>query len=156
MAEQFDFISATDKPALLAITTPEWLSTTQVALAELGYKVHNIASHSEFPGRFSQVPYQVVIIEEQFGGGTVDENLTLQTMQQMPMNLRRHTAVILIGETFQTLNSLQAFQQSVHAVVNFSEMALLAQLVQKVVADNDMFLRNYRELQQRAIEAKEQ
>jgi len=36
----FDFISTTDKPALLAFSTPEWLDTARTALAELGYKVH--------------------------------------------------------------------------------------------------------------------
>lgn len=149
MSDQFDFISPTDKPALIAITTPEWASTAEMALLEAGYKVHSISSHSEFPGRFSQVAYKVVIIEEQFAGTPANENLALQTLQKMPMNLRRHATIILIGGSYQTFNALQAFQQSVHAVVNFSEMPLLAQLVQKIVADNDMFLTNFREVQQR-------
>ena len=153
MSDQFDFVSATDKPALLAITTPEWLSTAQAALVELGYKVHSIGSHSEFPGRFSQVPYQVVILEERFASESSEENLVLQTLQRMPMNQRRHTTVILLGDSFETLNALQGFQQSVHAVVNFTEIALLSQLVQKVVADNDLFLNNYREIQQRVVQA---
>lgn len=155
MPDQFDFVSATDKPALLAITTPEWLSTAQAALVELGYKVHSIGSHSEFPGRFSQVPYQVVVLEEKFACESPDENLVLQTLQRMPMNQRRHTTVVLLGDSFETLNALQGFQQSVQAVVNFTEMALLSQLVQKVVADNDLFLNNFREIQQRVIQAVE-
>jgi len=40
MSNKFDFISATDKPALLAFSTPEWLETAKTALTELGYKVH--------------------------------------------------------------------------------------------------------------------
>jgi hypothetical protein len=155
MADQFDFISPTDKPALVAITTPEWLSIAEAALMEVGYKVHCIANHSEFPGRFSQVPYQVVIIEEQFTGTPVNENLTLQTLQKMPMAQRRHATTILVGSSYQTFNALQAFQQSVHAVVNFSEMALLGQLVQKIVTDNDMFLSAFREVQQRVARSAE-
>jgi hypothetical protein len=77
MAKRFDFVSASDKPALLAITTPEWLSTAESALVELGYKVQQIGSHLEFTGRFSQVPYQVVIVEEQFAGTTVAEYANL-------------------------------------------------------------------------------
>ena len=155
MPDQFDFISASDKPALIAITTPEWVATAEAALTEVGYKVHSIANHSEFPGRFSQVSYQVVIIEEQFTGTPVDENLTLQTLQRMPMAQRRHVTTILIGSSYQTFNALQAFQQSVHAVVNFSEMALLGQLVQKIVADNDMFLSTFREVQERVARSAE-
>jgi hypothetical protein len=152
MSDQFDFISPTDKPALLAITTPEWLAIAQAALTEADYKVHNITSHSEFPGRFSQVAYQVVIIEEQFAGTPVNENIALQTLQKMQMALRRHATIILIGASYQTFNALQAFEHSVHAVVNFSEMPLLAQLVQKIVADNDLFLSNFRDVQQRVAQ----
>jgi hypothetical protein len=71
----------------------------------------------------------------------------------MPMNQRRHATVILLGDSYETLNLLQAFQHSVHAVVNFSEMALLAQLIQKIVADNDLFLNNFREIQLRITKA---
>ena len=149
MNDQFDFISPTDKPALLAVSTPEWLAFAESALTEAGFKVHSITSHSEFPGRFSLVAYQVVILEEQFAGSPLHENLTLQTLQKMPMSQRRHTTAILIGSSCQTFNSMQAFQQSVHAVVNYSEMPLIAQLVQKIIADNDMFLGNFREVQER-------
>jgi hypothetical protein len=155
MADQFDFVSATDKPALLAVSTPEWISTAQAALIELGYKVHCIGSHSEFPGRFSQVQYQVVILEERFSCEAASENLVLQTLQRMPMNQRRHTTVILLGDSFETLNALQGFKHSVHAVVNFTEIALLSQIVQKVVADNDAFLSNYRDIQQRVVQSEE-
>ena len=155
MAKRFDFVSASDKPALLAITTPEWLSTAESALTEIGYKIQKIGTHLEFAGRFSQVPYQVVIIEEQFAGTPLAENMTLDAIQNMPMKQRRHSVIILIGDSFETLNTLQAFQQSVHAVINYSEMALLGQLVQKAVTDNDAFLNNFREIELRIAQAKE-
>ena len=66
MSDQFDFIGATDKPALLAFSTPEWLEGVKTALQELGYKIHTAATHSDFLVRFSQVRYQVVIVEERF------------------------------------------------------------------------------------------
>src|ERR1700674_3712757 len=115
---KFDFVSATDKPALLAFSTPEWLEAARSALNELGYKVHTAATHGDFLIRFSQVRYQVVILEERFAANDISENLTLQGLQQMPMNQRRHATVILFGESFQTFTPMQAFQYSVHAVVN--------------------------------------
>lgn len=149
MNDQFDFISASDKPALLAFSTPEWLDAVKTALQELGYKVHTAATHSDFLIRFSQVRYQVVIVEERFAANTVEENLTLQALQQMPMNQRRHATVVLLGESFQTFTPLQAFQQSVHAVINSSELFLIKQLIEKSVADNQMFLHSYNEVQSR-------
>ena len=104
MADKFEFISATDKPALLAFSTPEWLEAARSALVELGYKVHTAATHGDFQVRFSQIRYQVVILEERFAANDLSENLTLQFLQTMPMSQRRHAAVILFSEQFQTFS----------------------------------------------------
>src|SRR5258705_2600030 len=149
MSGKFDFVSATDKPALLAFSSPEWLEAAKTALTELGYKVHTAATHGDFLIRFSQIRYQVVIVEELFAANNIGENLTLQALQSMPMNQRRHTTVILLGDSFQTFTPMQAFQQSVHAVINSSEMFLIKQLIEKALADNTLFLYSYREAQAR-------
>lgn len=147
MADEFDFISATDKPALLAFSTPEWLDTAKTALQELGYKVHTAATHGDFLIRFSQFRYQVVILEELFAANSIAENSTLLALQNMPMSQRRHANVILFGPSFQTFTPMQAFQQSVNAVINPSEIFLLKQLIEKSVTDNTFFLHSYREAQ---------
>jgi hypothetical protein len=150
MPSKFDFISTTDKPALLAFSTPEWLEAANSALTELGYKVHTAATHTDFLVRFSQVNYQVVIVEERFAANDPSENMTLRALQEMPMSQRRHATVILFGDSFQTFMPLQAFQQSVHAVINSSELFLLKQLIEKAIADNTLFLHSFREAQTRA------
>jgi hypothetical protein len=111
--------------------------------------VHTAATHSDFLIRFSQVRYQVVVVEERFAANTIDENLTLKALQTMPMSQRRHATVILFGESFQTFTPMQAFQQSVHAVINSSELFLLKQLIEKAVADNALFMHSFRDVQQR-------
>src|SRR6478609_2546430 len=153
MSDQFEFISATDKPALLAFSTPEWLEEVKKALQQLGYKVHTAATHSDFLVRFSQVHYKVVVIEERFAANTLEENLTLQAIQKMPLNQRRHATFVLIGESFQTFTPMQAFQQSVHTVINSSELFLVHQLIEKSVADNGMFLHSYNDVQTRLYTA---
>ena len=145
----FDFISSGDKPALLAFSTPEWLEAAKIALDELGYKIHTAATHSDFMTRFTQVHYQVVVMEELFGAHTIEENLALKTLQTMPVNQRRHATIILLGESFQTFTPMEAFKHSVHAVISSSEMFLLKQLVEKAVADNDLFLHSFKEIQNR-------
>ena len=154
MADSFDFIGAKDKPAILAFSTPEWLDTARAALEELGYKTHNAATHGDFLVRFSRLEYEVVVIEELFCANTLAENTTLHELQQMPMSRRRHATIILIGDSFQTFNPLQAFQQSVHAVVNRTEIFLLKQLIEKAVTDNNQFLSDLHETQARLFAGK--
>ena len=153
MSNKFEFVSASDKPALLAFSTPEWLDVAKTALTELGYKVHTAATHGDFSIRFSQVRYEVVVLEERFAANDIGENLTLTGLQHMSMNLRRHATIILLGDSFQTFTPLQAFQQSVHAVINTSELFLLKQLIEKAVSDNSIFLHPYRDAQARIFAA---
>ncbi len=141
------FISAEDKPALIAFSTPEWLDTVKAALNELGYKVHAAVTHSDFLVRFSQVRYEVVVIEETFAANNLAENASVMALQNMSMNDRRHATVILLGNSFQTFAPMEAFQHSVHAVINSSEVFMLKQLIEKAVAENIVFLKTYREVQ---------
>ncbi len=149
-----DFIAPGEKAAVTILSTPHWLETAKAALAELGYKVHSPQTHEEFSSRFAQFPYQVVITEVLFAASTPSENLSLLHLQRMPMQQRRHAAVLLLGREFETLNAMQAFQASVHAVVNPQELPSLRLIVQQVVADNDLLLAVYRDTQLRIAQAR--
>lgn len=151
MNASFDFVTASDKPALIAFSTPAWLESAKAALAELGYKTHTAATHSDFILRFSQAHYRVVIMEELFGANTVEENLSLKALQGMTVSQRRHATTLLVGDSFQTFVPMEAFKHSVHAVINSSELFLLKQLVEKAVAENELFLHNFREIQNRVL-----
>ncbi len=154
MAPDLDFLSPTDKPALLAVGDPDSLAACKLVLGELAYKIHVISSHEEFASRFSQVQYQVVLVDELFSAKLPAENVTLQTIKAMPMGQRRHAVVVLLGATFQTLNPMQAFHQSVHAVVNRGDLSRLSQVLQQIIADNNLFLNVYREAQLRMAQGK--
>jgi hypothetical protein len=150
--EEFEFIGPNDNPALLAITAPEALATAKTVLAELGYKSHVVDSHPQFETRYNQINYHVVIIEENFAGGNVLENPSLRMLQALPMAQRRYSTFFLIGQTFESLNTLQAFSQSVHCVLNLAELPMLKEVVQKTIAENDMFLSTFREVQRRVYQ----
>jgi hypothetical protein len=152
MAASFDFLTTTDKPALLALSTPEWQELAKSALTELGYKVHQAATHGDFITNYTQVPYQIVVIEECFAADTAPENRSLVFLQGAQMQLRRHSTIILVGDSYTSFNPMQAFQLGVHLVVNRSEMLLLIQFIQKAVADNDIFLHGFRETQRRVAQ----
>jgi hypothetical protein len=150
--EEFEFIGPNDKPALLGITTPEALEATKAGLSGLGYKCHVVDSHPIFETRYNQVAYQIAVIEENFAGGSILDNATLRMVQELPMAQRRNVVFFLIGQSFESLNTMQAFCRSVHCVLNFSELQMLPEVVQKTIAENDMFLRTYRDVQKRIYE----
>jgi hypothetical protein len=144
-----ELVSSADKAALLALSTLEWLATTKSVLNEMGYKVHSAGNHEDFLLRFGRVQYQIVIVEELFASSTMAENLALKQLQHMPMNQRRNAVSILIGSSCQTLNPMQAFQQSVHAVICPSDLPQLQPIVQQAAANHDLFLKVYRDCELR-------
>ncbi|MBI2947955.1 MAG: hypothetical protein HYY23_09925 [Verrucomicrobia bacterium] len=154
MPADLDLLSSTDRPALLGLSSAEFLAACRKALEGLGYKVHHAASHAEFLSRFSQIQYQVAMVEDVFDAPSALENRALTALQGMPMSQRRHAVSFLLGRSFQTLNPMQAFQQSVHAVVNAADLDKLPQIVQKVTADHDLFYNIFRDSQNRLAQAK--
>ena len=146
----FDILGPDDRPALLGISNPEILTATESLLIEMGFRVYAAAVHEEFFTRFDQVANEIVILEECFTCESASENSSLMTLQNMPMSLRRHSAVILIGDSFQSLNAMQAFQQSVNSVINPRDIALLlGQTIQKTVTEHQQFISTFREATQR-------
>jgi hypothetical protein len=150
--EELEIIGPQDRPALLALSTLEALEGAQRTLSEMGYKVHAAANQEEFETRYNRVTYQIVILEETFAGGNLLENPTLYWVQNLPMSQRREATIFLLGENLETLNALQAFSLSVHCVINYNEFHMLAELVHKTVAENELFLTTYREAQRRAAQ----
>ncbi len=150
----YEFISPSDKPALLALSSMEVLANVQTIVLECGYKIHVASNHEDFGKRFTALNYHVVVVEELFAAGTPEENITLRHLQWMPMARRRHTVAFLISERLQTLNPMHAFQQSVHAVINKADLSSLGGIIQKAVSDNDLFLHTYREVQAAVAQGK--
>ena len=154
MPLELEILAPGDRPALLAITTPDVLQYAEGVLDQMGYKVHSASSHDEFLERYGRVQYELIFMEEKFGGGTTAQNRALATLQSMPMALRRHSTTLLLSNELDTLNSLQAFQKSVNAVVNHSDLDKLMIVIQQVVNDNLTFLNVYRDVQSRIAQGK--
>ena len=124
----------------------------KATLAEMGYKVHIVETHLQFETRYNQINYQVVVIEDTFAGNPLDVNPSLQFVQNLPMAQRRYASIFLLGGAFETLNTLQAFAQSVHCVINYTEIPVIGQLIQKTIAENNLFLNTFREVEHRVYQ----
>jgi hypothetical protein len=149
MSEEFDFVGPNDLPALVAVSNPQAMVAVKTTLLEMGYKVHIVETHLQFETRYNQINYQVVVMEDIFAGSPLEENPSLQFLQNLHMAQRRYASIFLLGGAFETLNTLQAFSQSVHCVVNYTEIPMIGQLIQKTIAENNLFLNTFREIEHR-------
>ena len=154
MPLDLEILAPGDRPALLAITTPDVRQYAEGVLDQMGYKVHSAATHDEFLERYGRVQYEFIFMEERFGSVAPEKNRALTTFQSMPMALRRHSTFLLMSHELETLNSMQAFQKSVHAVINHIDLDKLMLVIQQVVNDNLTFLNVFRDVQSRIAQGK--
>jgi hypothetical protein len=154
MSLDLEILAPTDRPVLLGISSPDVLDYAQGVLDQLGYKVHTAVNNDEFLDRFSRVQYEIILLEDTFGGVPADQNESLRTLQLMPMPQRRHATVLLISDTLPSLDALVAFQHSVHATINRNDLDKLMLIVQQVVNDNSLFLNTYRDVQRNIAQGK--
>jgi hypothetical protein len=149
MAVDLEFLNPSYKPALVALSAEDALDACKEFLRDLKFKVLAANNHDDFVTRFNNVQFQLVVIEDTFASNSSEENYSLHHVQNMSMSQRRHATVVLLGHNFQTLQPMQAFSQSVHAVVNWADFGSLSQILQQVIGDNNLFLGVFREAQMR-------
>lgn len=154
MALDLEILAPGDRPALFGISSSDVRDYAEGVFDQMGYKVHLAGTQDEFLERYGRVHYEIVFLEDAFGQVAPAQNKALTTLQSMPMSLRRHSTVLLFSDTLETLNPMQAFQNSVHAVVNRVDLDKLLLVVQQVVNDNLTFLNVYRDVQSRIAQGK--
>lgn len=144
MATTEDDFVEDQKLALICFDQPKIQTGVKTALEGLGYTVHVPAKAEDAIQRIRQNKYEVVLLHEGYGG-SVENNLVLQTIQPMAMPLRRHMCVGLIGKSFRTLDNMMAFAKSVSFVVAERELAKIKAITRQAVSGNDQFYRVFRE-----------
>jgi DNA-binding response OmpR family regulator len=145
---RLDFFELGDKTSLIC-ADPLTTETARSTLKAQGYKSH-IAETSEMAiERLRYTAYDIVIIHENFAGSSLRSNAMLSYLATLPMAQRRNSFVCLIGDSFNTLDAMQAFAQSVHVVVNPLDMPNFAAILRKSVAEFELLYKVYKD----AVEA---
>ena len=141
--EEIEIYDEHDKIALILDRQNDDLWTT--ALTELEYKLQRAKSpeHAVHKLRFNQ--YHVVVFHEKFGGTTLENSPLYEFIRDMPMDTRRKTFIALVGESFKTLDNMEALAYSVNLVINQKDFDQLETVLKKSIGENETFYKVYRE-----------
>lgn len=131
--------------ALICDSIAETRNFINSALQEQKYKVEFSASSSETFEKLRFNQYDVIILNEDFDGNP-ENNEVLNYFQNMPISVRRHIFVALVGENFKTLDNMTAFSKSVNLVINKQDLPDLSNILKKSIADHDQFYMVYKEI----------
>jgi DNA-directed RNA polymerase subunit RPC12/RpoP len=132
------------RPALICESNPEIQGQFVKALKELGFSPIVPASVDETFEKIRFTRFEVVILNELFGGSTVEQNDLLEHFVKMPMIDRRHIFLALVGNGFTSMDNGASFSKSVNVVINQKDAQNFKSILKKSLADNEQFYRMYK------------
>jgi hypothetical protein len=139
-----DFFEVGDKTALLCVD-PVTTEAVQTTLKNLGFKIHSAETADVAIERLRYTQYDCLVLQESFAGSSLRSNAVLNYLMPLTMTLRRYSFVCLIGNSFKTLDAMQAFAYSVHLVVNPVDLPNLTAILKKGLTEFELLYRIYKE-----------
>src|SRR5919109_57032 len=137
---------ADQRLVLVCENAPERQPIIRAALEQLGFTMLPAATAEEAGERLRRHAFEIVIVDERFESSGVLDNPVLKFLNTMPIGLRRHIFVVLLGREFKTFDNMMAFVRSVNVVVNLNDLPHLPAIIRKGLEDNNDFYHVFREM----------
>jgi CheY-like chemotaxis protein len=131
---------------LVCEDSPERQAVIKAALDQLGFTMYAAKNTEDALERLRRDTFEVVILDEQFQGGSALDNDVLKTIVMLPMSTRRYIFVALLGRAYKTFDNMLAFSRSVNVVVNLNDLPHLPAILRKGITENNEFYRIFREM----------
>lgn len=135
----FDYLLKGEKTALICEQDPSTKETITSALKAMGYRVAEAPTARNALKYMRFHTYDMIIVNETFDARSVDANHVLQYLAQLPISVRRHIFVTLVGKSFKTMDNMMAFNKSVNLVVSLQDMPEIERILSGALADHENF-----------------
>ena len=130
--------------ALLCIDSPDLLEITSSQLTVLGFEVHTAAAAETAISLLHSHFYDLVAVEEEFGGGDAETHPILAEIAALPLEIRRAIFVVLLGAHCATGSEMEAFALSVDLVVGRRDAENFKALAGQGLARQEEFYAAYK------------
>ncbi len=136
---RFDIFEPGDLTALVCVEEPEYQQHLLDQLSSMDYKIHVGLFAEDISLKLKTHVYDVVIIEENFGGVPLQNNQVLYEAVHLPGVQRRNQFLVLIGTTVMTNDEMMAFIFSVDLCFNVHDLANLKPVLRRGAARQKEF-----------------
>jgi len=134
------------KLVLVCENAPERQGVIKAALEQLGYTMLTATTAEEAIERIRRQTFEVMIVDEQFESSGVLDNAVLKMLNTLPIGIRRHIFLVLLGREVKTFDNMMAFTRSANVVVNLNDLPHLPAILRKGIEDNNDFYRVFRDM----------
>ena len=126
---QEDKIGRDDRSALLCCHEPTYLEYLTGQLRAMGYKAHHARGHQAAVQRLASRSYGLTVFLENLEGCALAENLLWQHLGAMLTDERRQTYAIMLCQSYDTGDEMNAYALSVDQLINYQDIGQFAALV---------------------------
>jgi len=145
LESRYDIFEPGDLTALVCVEQPDPQQKIVQQLTSMDYKVHTGLFAEDVSLKIRTHPYDVVFIDENFGGLPISQNPVLAEVIQLPTSQRRNQFIILIGNSVMTNDEMSAFIYSVDLVFNVGDLANLKPVLRRGVTRQREFYHSFKE-----------
>jgi hypothetical protein len=137
LESEMDMLQEGSKRAL--VCDPDNYSIYATVLKKTGYTISKVDTALDAINKIEANEYQLIILNEGFGGGSLDKNAVHKLLCQMNMDKRRWIFVVLISSKQRTLDNMAAFCLSVNMVINPSDFGNFELILKKAINEHETF-----------------
>ena len=145
MAQQFDVFEPGDQTALVAFDEPRYAEVVSKQLTAIDYKVHGTDSYEELLIQVKTHQYDLILVQADYAGWTIEQNEILQSVTKLPAEIRRNEYVVLMGNNLPTNDEMLAFIYSVDLIFDFADIPTFKAVLRRSLAQHRDFYHNFRE-----------
>ncbi|MBW1988042.1 MAG: zinc-ribbon domain-containing protein [Deltaproteobacteria bacterium] len=145
----FDFVEAGTKTALLCEQNSDVLRVAKEAVSAMGFHATAPETAREALKQMRFHTFDLVILNEKFDTDSPDNNHVHKFLSRMNMSQRRNVFVVLISDTYRTMDDMAAYNRSVNLVMNTDHVSDMPKILKKGLSDFEFFYKVYREAQKK-------
>jgi len=128
-----------EKLALVMVADNLRLEKIKEALDELGYNTIRAENTREAVSKMRFQNFDLVILSDLFDNTRLQQSPILQYLNHLSMSVRRKMFVLLMSDTFRTMDHMSAFAMSANLVANWKDLGRLSNILGRAASDNEKF-----------------
>ena len=127
------------KLALVAESDPDQIEKLKESIEDLGYRYVSVESTSQAISKMRFHTFELVLLSDRFDGIDLAQSPVLQYLNHLSMSIRRRMFVVLVGDSFHTMDNMAAFTMSANLVVGRRDLDKLTGILKNAIVDNEKF-----------------
>lgn len=141
----FDFLEEEGKTALLCEEDSKILKEITTVLEIMDYSITRAKNVRDALRSMKYHTYDMVLVNETFGGSDPDTNGILIYLDRLQMEVRRNIFVGLLTRQFSTMDQMTAFLKSVNLVINIKDIGKIDRILSRGINEFELFYAVYKD-----------